>query len=470
MTLAVERSPALNGSETAAPQAFPAGTTWAVICLAVEAGTLKEIEGEWREGPLPDAFGARDGAPPEPFTPEDRSKYYGSDVSSLLYGTSSISKRYHRDISLFAGPRRDRAADGSPEDPTVHHIGLERMRLRVGRVHVEILMVHLAVVSHRGLPASSGDRDLAVLESMLNAESMEEILPSELINLMLPGVVLDPQTQPWFTLLRTAPNKDFTLARRGAANGSSPRDAAVTVDLANERKPVVVRLSTSWDMEVGPRGVGFTLHAEDRDSDPAFHDTKAPARVRSVSSDKVLLVFLQEILLSRLSARAAAVQLPGDRATTEDLEAVQTLLAEVATFYAKVWWSSTGRGGKRDTDFVTMQAQWDLRERLGDLVAISEGLRNVLSTRVLQRTQHSQVALSWALAAVAALAVPQTVLSALQSASPAARSHFHGLLAPSALVWFAFTMAGLVLLALLGFLAYAGSLRLRASRTPASLP
>ena len=138
---------------------------------------------------------------------------------------------------------------------------------------------------------------------------------------------------------------------------------------------------------------------------------------------------------------------------------MQTLQADIATYYAKVWWSTTGRGGKRDTDFNELQTSWDLRRRLDDLVAISESLRNVVATAVLRRTKRSQIALSWALGAVAALAVPQTVLAALQSASPATRSQFHGLFAESVLIRSALIMAGAVLLGLMVVLAYTGLLQ-----------
>lgn len=415
-------SPAVLGEPT---QPSHSGATWATVAISVApaAATALRQCGAWEKGPLPVAFRLCEA--PLVAHAGARATYFPSEVTSTLYGSSNAdeqwSERWYRHLNASAHV---------PGNLTLHHLGVEHHMLSIEDLRVDAIILHLAIVPHQANNLGSDlDHDLDVLSRLLHPVRHSDMpFPPGLLEVL--GVDYDifgaalRVSDPWFTVLRTVrePEREAEVLR-GAASGTSAAAARVsTGQLERLRVGRVFEPSDSWTCEVGTRGFGFARRLVNRERDRSFFDVASPAYVRSIYFDMVHLVLVQNLLLSQLRGKVVRTDLPRVGGPTQQYDSVLAIQRASALFRIRVWWTNIGRGSWPEQAFRLLQEDWDLRSRVNDLDAETSSLAELVDTVAEQEAQlyrnwsrRTSLMFSVLLGAVAALAVPQTLLAAFAS-------------------------------------------------------
>lgn len=402
-----------------------AGDTLCALVVRIPSHVVAAVRQahSWSDGPLPVVFAVKDGQF-ERATGELRSTFYGEEVRQVLYGggidaTAGWASRLHRFVSS------DLTAEESPD---CELLALELLCVEVGEaeesldaISTSLCVLHLVVRGSMAKPAAQGDRDLLALQRLLHPERhRDEPLPAELAAAVgIAGPVLrealDNQ-QPWFVLVRTASDAaSFPSTLRGASAGAVPQQLETALN--ESLSETSMDLSSKWAVDIHPRGIGFARRLWNRDEPDDFFDTAAPAYARSIYLDVLLLVRVQNDLLSELRLQMATTPLP-DSGNVDEMKRVIRLQRSVSLYRIRIWWSSLGRGSFQDSWLRQMQSEYDLRPRMEDLEAESAGVNSLLASvseleaiESRSRQLRTSQTFSALLFLVALLTVPQTLLA-----------------------------------------------------------
>jgi hypothetical protein len=311
------------------------GVANAFACVILELGELSIASDEWEVGPFPFSVGSADA------TKDERLSYFRERSARVLFGSPDRPVRWHRSSSSLLGPDID----------PVELLAMPDLGQADGAPGSGVLVMHVRLGQQPAARLAELRKELRrpeVIGRLIDDVGVAAVVPSRREVLTLTYVGFDTEPRP----VMPDRYRGWPPARQWLwtlASGNSvddyPPDAEDPTLFDGE-----ISLSASWRALVLRQGVAFVTTrpvAED-----SFLSTFAPAHVRTIYLDTLLLGLVQRSLINQLADEVAHAALwPSSPAT------VRRLNRELLEFRAAIWRQQITTAGHANRLLMAYQQQ-----------------------------------------------------------------------------------------------------------------